>query len=115
MPLTGYLSVAGINSALAYAASNYPTLCQLVVAPEPSIAGRVCQAIKFAHGAGPNLPAILIVGGVHARELVNPDMLAALALKLCQTYVANTGLTFGSKTFDAATIQSVVNQSDTII
>jgi murein tripeptide amidase MpaA len=115
MPLTGYLSVAGINSALAYVASNYPTICQLVVAPEPSIEGRVCQAIKIAHGAGPNRPAILVVGGVHARELVNPDMLAALALKLCQAYVANTGLTFGSKSFDAATIQNLVNQSDTII
>src|SRR5688572_10834588 len=115
MPLTGYLSAAGIESALIYLASAYPAICQLIVLPETSIEGRVCRAVKIASGAGPSRPGILIIGGAHARELVNPDMLAALGLKLCEAYTSGSGLTFGGKSYDAATITTLVDQSDIIL
>src|SRR5262249_60007145 len=101
MPLTGYLTAAGIESCLTYLANTYPAICQLITVQETSIEGRVSRAVKIAKGAGPTRPGILIISGVHAREVVNPDMLAGFGLKLCQAYTANTGLAFGGKTYDA--------------
>ena len=101
MPLTGYLTAAGIESALSVMASTYPNICQLITLPEHSIEQRVSRAVRIAHGAGPTRPGILVISGVHAREVVNPDMLAAFGLKLCNAYTTNTGLTFGGKVYDA--------------
>ncbi len=115
MPLTGYLSVAGIDSAIAFMASSSPSLCQLTVLPESSIEGRVSRAVKISNGSDPARPAILVIAGVHARELVNPDAVLAAGLKLCQAYAAGAGLTFGGKTYDAAAVQSIVEQSDVIL
>src|SRR5262245_57956979 len=115
MPLTGYLTVAGIDSCLTYMAGTYPGLCQLIVLPEPSIEGRVCRAVKIANGAGPTRPGIVVIAGVHAREVVNPDMLAALGIKLCQAYTAGAGLTFGGRTYEPAIVKMLVDQSDTIL
>lgn len=115
MPLTGYLSVTGIESCMTYLASTFPSICQLVVLPEASIEGRVSRAVRIAHGAGPTRPGTLVVAGVHAREVVNPDMLAALGLKLCQAYTTNTGITFGGKSYDASIIKILIDQSDIIL
>jgi murein tripeptide amidase MpaA len=55
------------------------------------------------------------MAGAHARELVNPDAVLATGVKLCEAYGTSTGLTFGGKAFDAADIQSIVDQSDIIL
>jgi murein tripeptide amidase MpaA len=115
MPLTGYLTAAGIESCLTYLATTYPAICQLITLPEHSIEGRVSRAVKIANGAGPNRPGILVISGVHAREVVNPDMLVGFGLKLCQAYTANTALAFGGKTYDASLVKLIVDQSDIIL
>lgn len=46
---------------------------------------------------------------------MNPDLLVGWALDLCEAYTANTGLTYGSKVFDASTIQLVVDALDIIV
>ncbi len=115
MPPTGYLTVAGIESCLQYLASTYPSICKLIVLPETSVEGRTSRAIKIANGSGADRHGVLFIGGVHAREIVNPDMLVSLALKLCQAYTNNTGLTFGGKSYSALTIKLLVNGADIFI
>jgi carboxypeptidase T len=112
---TGYLTVAGIESSLQYLSSTYPSTCQLIPLPEQTWEQRTSRAIKLAQGTGANRPGVLLLGGVHARELVNPDLLLSFALKLCQSYKAGTGLTFGNKSYDASTIQQIVNKLDLYI
>src|SRR5712691_5739843 len=112
MPLTGYLTAAGLESCMTYLARTYPAICHLVTLPETSIEGRVSRAVKIAHGTGATRPGILVISGVHAREVVNPDMLAGFGIKLCQAYTAGTGLTFGGKTYDASIVKLLVDQSD---
>jgi murein tripeptide amidase MpaA len=114
-PPTGYLTVAGIESSLQYLSSTYPSTCQLIQLPEQTWERRTSRAIKLAKGSGANRPGILLLGGVHARELVNPDLLLSFALKLCQAYKAGTGLKFGNKSYDASSIQQIVNKSDLFI
>jgi hypothetical protein len=52
---------------------------------------------------------------VHARELVPPDALVSLALRLCQAYTSGSALTFGSRTYAAGTIKLIIEALDTYI
>jgi hypothetical protein len=58
---------------------------------------------------------VLLVGGTHARELINPDLLAGLALRLCWAYTNGTGLTFGGKAWSSTDVRLVVDGLDIFI
>lgn len=115
MPPSGYLTASSIESCLLYLSSSYPAICQLVVLPEQSREGRTIRAVKIASGGGSDRGAVLFIGGVHARELVNPDALVGLGLRLCQAYTGSTGLTFGGQTYPASTIKLIVDAMDVLI
>ncbi|MDJ0702378.1 MAG: M14 family metallopeptidase [Leptolyngbyaceae cyanobacterium MO_188.B28] len=112
MPPNGYLSVTGIASAQQYLVATYSSICQLIPLPEASIEGRTIRGLKIAGGEGGDRRGVLLIAGIHARELINPDLLVWFALKLCQAYTANSGLTFGARTYDASSIQLLVNELD---
>lgn len=107
-----YLSVAAINTAIDHITATYPAIAQPIALPEASVEGRAVKALKIAHGSGSNRTGVLFVGGTHARELVNPETLISLALRLCTAYTGNTGLAFGPKTYDKSSVQLVVNGLD---
>lgn len=124
MPPTGYLNAFGIEAGLLYLASKYPSICQLIVLPEQSHEGRTIRAVKIAGGTAADRPGVLFIGGVHAREIVNPDLLLSFAQNLCQAYTPSssgpvyfpgTGLVFGGKSYSASTVQVVVNSLDIFI
>ncbi len=115
MPLTGYLTAAGIDSSMIHLATTYPGICQLITLPETSIEGRVCRAVKIANGTGSDRAGTLIISGVHAREVANPDAIAGFGIKLCQAYSLGTGLTFGGRSYPAAIVRQVVDTSDVIL
>ena len=112
---SGYLSSSGIESCLVYLASTYPSLCQLITLPETSAEGRTQRAVKLGKGSASSRQGVLLIGGLHARELVNPDALVSLALKLCQAYTNNTGLSFGGKTYQAGTVKLLLDALDVYI
>jgi carboxypeptidase T len=111
MPPAGYLTAASVEACLQYLANTYPTICSLITMPEASIEGRTIHAVKIAKGGG-HRHGVLFIGGVHARELINPDLLVGLTLKLCQAYTSGGGLTFGPKTYSAAQVQLIVDGLD---
>jgi carboxypeptidase T len=115
MPPSDYLSVSAINRALSTMPVTFPDLCTKIILPEKSIELRSVLAVKLAKGTGPKRRGVLFLGGVHARELINPDLLVALALKLCQAYTDGTGLTFGGKVFEADTIKLLIENLDIFI
>jgi carboxypeptidase T len=115
MPPTGYLSTNAIDQTLQYLANTYPTICQLIKLPEGSIEGRTIHVVKIGKGASKERRGILLIGGVHARELVNPDMLIYFAYKICYAYTHNQAITLGGKTFEAQQIQSIVDKEDVFI
>jgi murein tripeptide amidase MpaA len=114
MPPTGYMTTAGIESCLVWLSTTYSAFTQLVTMPEASVEGRVVRAIRIRSGAG-DRNGVLLVGGTHARELINPDLLAGLALKLCWAYANNTGLTFGGQAWAAADVRLLVEGLDLFI
>jgi carboxypeptidase T len=110
-----YLTADGIEDAVQYLASQYPSFCQAIVLPEPSVEGRTCQALKIAAGTGGNRRAVLFLGGVHAREIVNPDLLIRFAFDMCQGYANDDGLQFGAEVFPASFINLIVESLDIYI
>jgi len=109
-----YLTAAGIEACVQFLAAAYPSICQLVMLPEPSVEGRTSRALKISKGGGTR-HGVLFIGGVHARELVNPDTLVAWAFDLCDAYTNNTDLTYGPKVYEAATIQLLVEALDIFV
>lgn len=115
-----YLSVSAIDAAIDHVASTFPALARRIVLPERSVEGRVVKALRIAGGSGAtNLPdsrsGVLLTGGVHARELVNPETLVEFALRLCSAYANNTGLAFGPKTYSATDVQLAVGGLSIVI
>lgn len=110
-----YMSVAAIDAAVDHITGTYPAIATPVVLPEASVEGRTVKALKIADGAGGGRTGVIFLGGTHARELVNPETLVGLALRLCDAYVNNTGLVFGPKSYDPGTVQSIVKSLDIVI
>ena len=110
-----YLSTAAIEGALAHLADTYPSIFQLITLPEPSVEGRTIHAVKIASGTGADRRGVLFIGGVHARELVNPDALVTLAVRMCQAYTDNTDVVLGGKTYPASTVQTIINSMDVFL
>ena len=105
----------GIHSALQYLANSYPSIVQLITLPEKTYEGYTSKAIKLGVNNAAPKNGILLLGGVHAREILNPDMLVKLALNLCQAYTSNTGLTFGGKSFSAQDIKQIVENLELFV
>lgn len=112
---TGYLPADGIDGVVVHLAATYSSLCDLITLPEQSVEHRTIHAIKIANGAGSSRRAVLLIGGVHARELVNPDLLVTFATHLLQAYTSGAGLRFGPVSYTPGLVQLIVNAMDLII
>lgn len=115
-----YLSVKGIGDALQYLKQTYSTICHETTGLSASIEGRSIQAIKIAGGTKTDRRGVLFVAGVHARELINPDLLIRFALRLCRAYTNKTALTFklpegAGKTYSANLVKVLVDNLDLFI
>ncbi|GAC1456282.1 MAG: hypothetical protein PVSMB1_05940 [Gemmatimonadaceae bacterium] len=107
----GYLTAAGVESCIQWLNGAYPAITQIMILPETSIEGRTIRALKIAKGGGER-HGIAFLGGVHARELVNPDLLLSFALDLCWAYTNGAGLTYGGQTYSSGTVALLVEGLD---
>jgi carboxypeptidase T len=115
---TGYLTSDGIESALLHIHEKYQSITEVVAMPEPSQEGRISRAIKISKrdsGKNGKRNGVLFLGGVHAREIVNPDLLVSLTLNLCQAYSSGSGLVFGGKSYDTSSIKKIIEGLDVFI
>ncbi|SCL73026.1 Zinc carboxypeptidase [Micromonospora citrea] len=96
--ITAPLRAQEIEDALADLAASFPALCTRTVFPTETAEGRTHSYVRIANGSGPNRPAALIVGGVHAREWAPPDALVALARNLLVSYTSGTDVVFPAMT-----------------
>jgi murein tripeptide amidase MpaA len=110
----GYLSERGVETALQHLVRKYKPITELVTLPERTHENRVTHAVRIASGKGTR-PGVLFIGGIHARELINPDLLITFGLNLCQAYTNGTGLNFGPKSYDSATIKNILDTLDVFI
>ena len=115
-----YMSVAAIDAAIDHVAATFPALARTIALPERSVEGRLVKALWIAGGsAAGSMPdarvGVLFVGGIHARELINPETLTEFALRLCTARANGTGLAFGPKTYTSNQVQLVVDALSILI
>jgi hypothetical protein len=93
-------------------ATVFPNLFTRIKLPHASIGGLPIYAIRMRSGSPFLRRSVLIVGGLHARELMNPDAIVDLMVDLCIAYQNGTDLTYGNRTWTAAEIKSLVETLD---
>jgi len=115
LSFTGYLTSQGIDSALQYIAKTYSSLVELIVLPKKTHEKRTCRAIKIGINNSTPKIGLLFLGGVHAREILNPDLLVKLALNVCEAYISKTGMKFGNKSYTADDVKQIVENLELFI
>jgi murein tripeptide amidase MpaA len=93
MPPAGYLSSAGIEDVLEFINTLFPNFTDRFELPEPSVKGETIHGLRMRSGSD-SRNGVLLIGGTHARELINPDLLVYLALRIGWAYQNNLELRF---------------------
>lgn len=107
-----YRTVAQLDSVMGTLAAFFPQLCQRVELPNRSHQGRPIYALRLRAGGGGNRRGVLIVGGMHARELMNPDAIVELQMDLVLSYLNQTGRSYGGAHWSALDIKVILETLD---
>ncbi len=109
------MSTAEIESALVNFESTYPNLCQRIALPQQTYENRQSHALRIANAYSPSRQAVLIIGGVHAREWGGPDIVVNFAGDLLRAYSQGKGLQYLGKSFSALDIKAIVETMTVVI
>jgi murein tripeptide amidase MpaA len=110
-----YMNVTEVESALTALNAAHPALCELITLPNVTHEGRTSHAIRIAKGPLDSRPAMLFIGGQHAREWGSCEICINVAADLIEAYNTNSGLTYGGKSFTAAHVKSIIEQSQIFV
>ncbi len=89
-----YRTVDQIDNIMLHLASSFPWLCTRRELPHRTEGDRPVYALKIAAGGGSGRRGFLAIGGVHAREYMNPDAIIELAGDLVRSYLLGQGITY---------------------
>ena len=110
-----YLNVTEVESAIQALSATYPSLCELITLPNATYEGRTSHAIRIGLGALDHRPSILFIGGQHAREWGSCEICINFAADLLEAYTLATGLAYGGKSYTAAEIQRIIEQTQVFV
>jgi murein tripeptide amidase MpaA len=106
-----YRTIAQLDAAIDSLVNTQPDLCTRV-ALNNSVEGRRIAALRLRAGGGTDRRGILIVGGMHARELINPDAIIELAFDLVDAYTSESGLAYGGAQWSALDVKVMMETLD---
>lgn len=107
-----YRTVQQIESAMSFLATFFPQYFTRTTLPHASREGRAISALRMRSGSGPERRGVLLVGGTHARELMNPDAMIELAVALLLSHQNGTDLRLGRCTFTAMDVRVILSALD---
>jgi len=110
-----YRTIAQLDQLGGLLAQFFPQHCQRFQLPELSVLGRPVFALRIRAGAGDDRRGVLLVGGVHARELMNPDALIELAVQLIVSYLNGSDIVLGGRVWPASDIRVLMETLDIYI
>jgi murein tripeptide amidase MpaA len=110
-----YMNVVEVESAISNLAGAYPSLCNLVTLPNLTVEGRTSRALRISNGGFGTRDAVMMIGGVHAREWGSCEILVNFATDLLKAFSTNAGLAYGGKTFTAGEVQAIMNSVEFVI
>ena len=93
--MSAYRTFAQLSQFLEGLAFVAHTRCETFTLPEPSVEGTAVTGLHIHVGeVGGSRPGVLLLGGVHARELMNPEAIVELAADLLTSYANDTDITY---------------------
>jgi murein tripeptide amidase MpaA len=107
-----YSTAAQIESAMFFAATLLGNIFSRNRLPETSVEGRDIHALRLHAGASASRRPVLIVGGTHARELMNPEAIMYLAIDLARSYLDNAPITYGGRTWSSTDVKLILASLD---
>lgn len=107
-----YRTVTQIDSLTGLLASWFPQEFTRIRLPELSVQGRPVYALRMRAGGGGRRRGVLLVGGVHARELLNPDAIVELAVDLLVSYRLGTAIVYGRRRWPAEDVRIMLETQD---
>ena len=92
-----YRTVEQLDSLSNLLATWFPGYFTRFALPEASVQGRPVFALRLrAGGEDGDRRGVLLVGGTHARELMNPDAIIELAVDLFVSHANSTDIVYGA-------------------
>lgn len=93
--MSAYRTFAQLSQFLEGLAFVAHARCETFTLPEPSVEGTAVTGLHIHVGeAGGSRNGVLLLGGVHARELMNPEAIVELAADLLTSYANDTDITY---------------------
>jgi murein tripeptide amidase MpaA len=110
-----YLNVEELATGIGLLAQSFPSHCDLVGLPNPSVEDHAILALCLGDERGTARPTAIFVGGVHAREWIPPDALFYLAADLLEARAQGKGLRYGGAAFPAGDIARMFRDLQIVI
>ncbi len=108
-----YRTVEQLDSLSNLLATWFPGYFTRFALPEASVQGRPVFALRLRAGGGDGeRRGVLLVGGTHARELMNPDAIIELAVDLFAGHANGTDIVYGGKRWPASDIKVILESLD---
>lgn len=107
-----YRTIAQIDSAISILSSWFPQYFTRIALPNASVQGRTIYALRMRAGGGAERRGVLLVGGTHARELMNPDAIIDMAIDLLLSHANGTDIVYGGKRFTATEVKLILEGMD---
>lgn len=111
----GYQQSYQLMRSVRDAGAALPGTTSVIELPERSAQGTQILALRLRGGTTANRPGVLILGGVHARELANPDILDNFIFRIAYSLSAQMPVNYTNSTYDYSTINMLVNGLDIFI
>ncbi len=107
-----YRTIEQLDALTLSLATRHPEYFTRSELPEPSVEGRPVYALRMRAGAAEDRRALLLIGGTHARELMNPDAIIELAVELLASHANATDIVYGGRTWPAGDVQRILESLD---
>lgn len=108
-----YWTSGSIQFANQYLAANHSYVDYIAL--EDSHEGRPISALHIHAGSAKGRRAVVFVGGTHAREVMNPNLLVELVLSLLTSYQNNSDIVLGKRVWPANHVKTYMEALDIII
>ncbi len=110
-----YLNVDEIETALDQLAAAFPNSSERIILPNQTLSGRQSSALRIGAKAAGEAPAIMILGGVHAREWIPPEVCVYLSADLLRAHHDDTGLQYEGRAFSADEVRRIVESLELVV
>jgi murein tripeptide amidase MpaA len=104
-----YRTVGQLDLLTLILAIVFPDTCRRVRLPNDSIRGHPIYAVRLSSGGGSGRRGILIVGGTHSEELMNPDAIVELLFGMALSYVQDSDIVLGNRRWEADEIRLMID------